>query len=71
MLKQPAPGLTPTPDSDVVQAAYEETLKKLFSVFWDSYVVASTPKEKELAEQRFKRAVRSARSCRDRALANL
>jgi hypothetical protein len=58
-------------DSDIVQVAYEETVKKLFSVFYDSYVAASTQQEKEQAELRFKTAVKSARDCRDRALANL
>ena len=58
-------------DSDVVQAAYEETVKKLFSVFYESYVTASTQQEKQQAEQKFKKAVKNARDCRDRALANL
>jgi hypothetical protein len=41
-------------DPDIVQAAYEETVKELFSVFYDSYIAASTQQEKQQAEQRFK-----------------
>ena len=58
-------------DPDIVQEAYEETVKKLFSVFYDSYVAASTQQEKQQAEQRFKTAIKSARDCRNRALVNL
>jgi hypothetical protein len=58
-------------DSDIVQAAYEETVSKLFSVFYDAYVASSTQQEKQQAEQRFKVAVKRARDCRDRAFANL
>lgn len=58
-------------DPDIVQAAYEETVKELFSVFYDSYIAASTQQEKQQAEQRFKTAVKNARDCRDRALTNL
>jgi len=58
-------------DSDIIQEAYEETVKKLFSIFYDPYVGASTQQEKQQAEQRFKAALKSARDCRDRALVNL
>jgi hypothetical protein len=34
-------------DSDIVQAAYEETVNKLFSVFYDAYIAASIQQEKQ------------------------
>ncbi len=61
-------------DSDrvVLIAAYEESLKVLFSTFFASYTAALGDPEREAeAETRFQRGVVHARYVRDRALALL
>ena len=56
-------------DSDIINEAYEDTIKQLFSVLFDSSVTAQTPAAQAQAEQRFQDGVRKARQVRDRAIA--
>jgi hypothetical protein len=54
-------------DKDVIQAAYEDQIKKVFSIFSDAYAIAQNPGEEQQAEQRFRTAVTKARDARTRA----
>jgi hypothetical protein len=56
-------------DSDIINEAYADTVKNLFSVFFDSSVIAKTPADQTQAEQQFQAGVRKAREVRDKAMA--
>lgn len=54
-------------DSDVIQGAYEDLVKKLFGVLFDASAIAQTPDAQSQAEQNFKAGVLKARQVRDKA----
>lgn len=56
-------------DNDIINEAYADTLKSLFSVLFDSSVTAKTPADQSLAEQQFQAGVSKARAVRDKAIA--
>ncbi len=56
-------------DSDIINDAYADTLKNLFSVLFDASVTAKTPADQSLADQQFQAGVRKAREVRDKAIA--
>ncbi|MGB7749141.1 MAG: hypothetical protein WBN75_17845 [Verrucomicrobiia bacterium] len=56
-------------DSEIITKAYENTIQQLFSVLFDSSVVAKTPADQSQAEQQFQAGVRKAREVRDKAIA--
>ena len=56
-------------DSDIIQQAYEDTIKNLFGVLFDSSITAQTPAAQTQAEQQFQAGVRKAREVRDKAIA--
>jgi len=58
-------------DKDIINQAYEDTIKQLFTVLFDVSVVAQTPDAQSQAEQRFQAGVRKAREVRDKAIALL
>jgi len=71
---------TPATDSDfiesngterqIIEQAFEETIKNLFSVFFDSYTIAKgDPAGEQQAEATFRSGILHARHIRDRALA--
>ena len=55
-------------DKDIIQQAYANTLERLFGVFFESSIVADTPKKKKQAEDAFTAGIQFARDVRDRAL---
>ena len=56
-------------DKEVIQAAYEDSLKTLFNNFRGDYLLCKgDPKKKSEAEERFTTGVNNAREARDRAL---
>jgi len=56
-------------DSDVITQAYQDNLKSLFGVLFNSFVIAQdATTEKHLAEQRFLRGLALCREARDRAI---
>jgi hypothetical protein len=55
-------------DQDIINQAYQETLSKLFSIFFDAYSIAANAADKTQAEQRFQNGVNAARSARDKAI---
>lgn len=55
-------------DADVIQEAYENTIKQLYAVLFDASVIAKTPDAQAQAEQRFKDGILKAREVRDRAI---
>jgi hypothetical protein len=65
------PAMTPMSDPDIIKQAYEDTIKKLYSVFYDASITAQDPNERQQAERRFKAGVALARTVRDRAIAVL
>ena len=56
-------------DPEIINEAYADTLKGLFSVFFDSSVTAKTPADQSQAEQQFQAGVHKAREVRDKAIA--
>ena len=57
-------------ESDLIKAAYAETIKNIYNVFFDSIAGASGDNVAEShAEQAFQRGIALARRVRDRALA--
>jgi hypothetical protein len=55
-------------DQDIINQAYQATLNKLFSVFFDAYSIAANATDKIQAEQRFQNGITIARSARDKAI---
>jgi hypothetical protein len=58
-------------DEDLIKEAYEEFIKSLFKNFYEAYTTSNNPTQEKAAEQIFQKAVKAARSARDRALAIL
>ena len=59
-------------DHDIIKAAYQDAVEKIFAVFLDSVVAAKDDqKQIDVAKQRFKTAVALARTARDIALSLL
>ena len=54
-------------DQDAIAGAYDDTLKKLYTVLFDAYIAAKSDADKEQANQRFKAGVALARQVRDKA----
>lgn len=55
-------------DVDIIQEAYQESVKAVYSTFFQDYTNAPTPVEQGLAEEEFVAAVKRAKAVRDRAL---
>jgi hypothetical protein len=58
-------------DQDIILAAYQDTIKQVYTVFFNSCAAAETPQDQQQAEQLFVTGVTTARKIRDRALAIL
>ena len=59
-------------DQEIIKAAYQDAVEKIFAVFLDSVVAAKDDqKQIDVAKQRFKTAVALARTARDIALSLL
>lgn len=59
-------------DRDLIQAAYEDTVRSAYRVFFESYTNAQGSKpDEDAAEANLQRAFTHARHIRDRALALL
>ena len=56
-------------DNELTNQAYEDTVKSLFGVLFDSSVTAQSPAAESLAEQQFQAGIRKAREVRDKAIA--
>ena len=57
-------------DADLIKAAYTDTIKNIYNVFFDSFAGAGGDAVAEShAEQAFQRGIALARRVRDRALA--
>ena len=59
-------------DQDIIKEAYQDSVKKIFSVFLDSYVGADGDQPQiDAAKKRFKAGIGLARTVRDAALSLL
>ena len=56
-------------DQDLINQAYEDSIKQLFAVLLDESIVAKDPEAVSQAEQRFKAGILKTREVRDRAIA--
>ncbi len=60
------------PEQTIIQAAYEEAIKKLYPVLLEGYAEAEGDLAKEeLADQHFTKGVAAARTARERAISLL
>jgi len=55
-------------DPDIIQQAYEDTIKQFYGILFDASVLAKTTDDQSQAEQRFKAGVLKAREVRDKAI---
>ncbi len=55
-------------DTDVILAAYNDTIRDLFKVLFTGLVEASGESDKAMAEKRFTKGLVQARDARERAL---
>ena len=61
-----------TPDNELIDAAYNDALKKVFAGFFDQYLQAGgSAAEETIAEQNFTHGVTIARRVHERAIALL
>ena len=59
-------------DQEIIKAAYQDAVEKIFAVFLDSVVAAKNDQTQiDAAKQRFKAAVAPTRTARDTALSLL
>ena len=58
-------------DQDIIKQAYADSLKKIYGVFFESYLAAQTDIDRDQAKQRFKSGVDLARKTRDVAIASV
>jgi hypothetical protein len=58
-------------EKDIIESAYEETLKIVCNTFFTSYMIASSIEGKQEADARFIAGIKSARLARAQALAIL
>ena len=54
-------------DKDLIDQAYEETLKRLFDEFFNAYDLASNSTEQNNAEQKFRARVKLAKTVKEQA----
>jgi hypothetical protein len=59
------------PEQGLIQAAYEDAIKKLFAALFDGYAQAAGDPELQQAERNFATGVGLARKARERAIALL
>jgi len=58
-------------DADLINQAYQDEVKNIFSVFCGAYSIANTDAEIAGAVQRFQRGISLTRKARDLAIAKL
>lgn len=58
-------------EKDIIQKAYEDTIKRVSDTFFLAYMLAKTAQEEQEAESHFCAGITKARAARDRALAIL
>ena len=61
-------GLTHLKDVDIIHEAYQESVKAVYSIFFQDFTNAPNPTDQGLAEEEFVAAVKRAKTVRDRAL---
>ena len=58
-------------DQQVISKCYEDTIQRVFTTFYQAYVIAKSDEEQRVAEQKFSVGIKFAREVRDRAIAIL
>ena len=58
-------------DQQIITKAYEDTIQRVFTTFYQGYMLAKSDEEQRVAEQKFAVGIKFAREVRDRAIAIL